>query len=54
MKIAYTIREAVEVSGLCRTTLWRLRKDGTLKGKCIGRRALIDAKSLHELVGCAS
>lgn len=54
MKIAYTIREASQASGLGRTTLWKLRKDGTLKEKCIGRRRLIDAQSLHELVGHAS
>jgi|UPI000834E3A7 predicted DNA-binding transcriptional regulator AlpA len=54
MKLAYTIREATQASGLGRTTLWKLRKDGTLKEKCIGRRRLIDAKSLHDLVASAS
>lgn len=54
MKLAYTIREATQASGLGRTTLWELRKDGTLKEKCIGRRRLIDAKSLHDLVASAS
>jgi excisionase family DNA binding protein len=39
--LAYTIREACEVSGIGRTSLYELLKTGTLRARKHGKRTLI-------------
>lgn len=53
-RLTYTIRESQEVSGLSHMTIWRRMRDGQLKSTKVGRRRLIDAHSLHQLIGIAS
>lgn len=53
-RLTYTIRESQEVSGLSHMTIWRKMRDGKLKSTKVGRRRLIDAHSLHQLIGIAS
>ena len=48
--LAYTIRDAVKVSGIGRTTIFRLLALGRLKATKIGRRTLIQADSLRTLI----
>ena len=40
-------REAQEVSGLSRGTLWKLVEAGHLPAAKVGRRVLLDAVGLH-------
>lgn len=47
--IAYRVSEAIDVSGLSRTTIYELIAAGKLKSKLVGRRRLIDAASLREI-----
>jgi excisionase family DNA binding protein len=49
-KLSYTVREATEVSGIPRTTLWRLTRAGRLQVSQIGSRVYILAASLQELL----
>ena len=49
-KLSYTVREATEVSGIPRTTLWRLTRAGRLRVSQIGRRVYILAASLQALL----
>lgn len=49
-KIAYSIREAVQVSSLSRSTLYNAISDGRLKARRVGGRRLVDAQSLHALI----
>lgn len=44
----YTIREAVEITGLHRHTLQARLRDGTIKGKLIGRTWRIYANELYK------
>lgn len=51
-KIAYSIREACQVSSLGRTTLFKMLADpaSPLKAVRIGGRTLVSAASLHALL----
>lgn len=48
--LAYSIGEACRVSSIGRTTLYKLIGDGTLEVRKIGKRTLVLASSLRELV----
>ena len=48
--IAYRIRDAARVSGLGRTTLYKLIGAGKLRAIRVGGRRLILAESLRELL----
>ena len=50
-RLAVGIDEATKLTGLSRSRLYQLIKDGELRTKHIGRRHLILASSLHELLG---
>ena len=50
-KLAYSIREACEASGLGRTTIYRQIKGGRLQVVHVGARTVIPAHSLHALLG---
>jgi excisionase family DNA binding protein len=45
-RIAFTIEQAVEVSGIGRTTLYAQIRDGHLIARKIGRRTIIMASDL--------
>lgn len=49
-KIAYSVREACEVSSLGRTSIYSHIASGRLKAKRIGGRTVIPAQSLHSLI----
>lgn len=49
-KRAYTIKDAVHVSSLGRTTIYSLIGSGLLKTVKVGGRRLISAESLHHLL----
>ena len=49
-KIAYSIREACEVSSLGRTTIYAHIASGRLKSTRIGGRTIIPADSLRALI----
>ena len=49
-KLAYTIPEAIKVTGIGRTTIYSMLQDGRLKGIKNGRRTLITAEALKELI----
>ena len=49
-RIAYSIKEACQVSSLGRTTLYSHISAGRLRVKRIGRRTLVLAESLHALI----
>jgi excisionase family DNA binding protein len=49
-KIAYSIREACQVSSLGRTTLYLHIAAGRLKVTRVGGRTLITAEALHALI----
>lgn len=51
MPLTYSIAEAVALTSVSRSTLYRAAKRGDLKAKRCGGRCLIDARSLHEFVG---
>ncbi|MEH2485871.1 helix-turn-helix transcriptional regulator [Bradyrhizobium sp. AZCC 2230] len=46
-----TVKEACRATGLSRTTLYERMADGTLLTKPVGRRRLVNVKSLLKLVG---
>ncbi|MBU1607184.1 MAG: helix-turn-helix domain-containing protein [Alphaproteobacteria bacterium] len=48
--ISYNISEAVRVSGLSRTTLYKLIHEKRLEKRKIGKRTLIPAASLRALI----
>lgn len=50
MAISYTVKEATRESGLSRGILYRLIAEGKLKSTTVGRRRLILARSLTELI----
>jgi excisionase family DNA binding protein len=50
-KIAYSIREACQVSSLGRTTLYKHIAAGRLRANRVGGRVVIPAESLLELIG---
>jgi excisionase family DNA binding protein len=45
--LACTIREACEVSGICRTSIYELLKTGGLRARKYGKRTLILHTDLH-------
>jgi excisionase family DNA binding protein len=47
-KIAYTLKELVEATGLSYTTLWRDRRDGKLRSVKPRGRILIPAEAVRE------
>lgn len=49
-RLAYTVNEALEATGLGRTTLYRLIAEGKLKAIKVGERTLIPAESLRSLI----
>ena len=49
-KLAYSIKEACELSSLGRTTLYALIKTGRLQVVKVGGRTLIPAAALHALL----
>lgn len=52
--LAYPFDQAAKISGLGRSTLYRLCNEGRLRKINIGRRALIDAASLRSLIADAA
>jgi excisionase family DNA binding protein len=48
--IAYSVNEACRVSSIGRTRIYGLIKDGHLKATKLGRRTLVDAESLKDLI----
>lgn len=53
-KIAYTVAEAINASGLGRTTIFALLKDGSLRKIKVGTRTLIFKSDLVALLEQAS
>jgi len=53
-RLTYTAREVQEITGLSPMTIWRKMRSGELKSTKLGGRRLIDAQSLHQLIGVAS
>jgi excisionase family DNA binding protein len=49
-KLAFTIQEAAASTGIGRTRIFALIKDGHLDARKFGRRTLIPATSLRSLV----
>lgn len=49
-KLAFTIPEAVNTSGIGRTMLYAMIKQGRLEARKLGNRTLIPASSLQALV----
>ena len=49
-----TYKEAEEISGLSRTTLWKLLSAGELKAARVGRAVRINRRSLAEYLERAS
>ena len=50
MRISFTMKEAAAATGLGRRTLYELIQEGALKSTTIGRRRLVDAQSLTDLI----
>ncbi|WP_060979213.1 MULTISPECIES: helix-turn-helix domain-containing protein [Pseudomonadota] len=50
-RLTYTVTEACQVSGLSRITIWRKVKAEQLRSRYVGRRCLIEAQSLHQMIG---
>ncbi|MFN3619609.1 helix-turn-helix domain-containing protein [Sphingorhabdus sp.] len=48
--LAYTINDAARVSGLGRTTLYKLAGEGKIELRKIGARSIITASSLRALI----
>lgn len=49
-RLAYSVAEAAKVSGLGRTTLYSLIASGELPSKKIGKRRIIPADGLRQLL----
>lgn len=47
---AISIKEAVQFTGISRTTLYKLMENGKLPYGCIGRRRLLHRNALRELL----
>ncbi len=52
-KLTYSVKEASAMTGLHPITIHRAIAADKLRSKLVGRRRLIDARSLHEYVGVA-
>lgn len=50
MRLSMTIKQAMEETGLGRRTIYELIGQGDLKSVKIGRRRLVNAKSLVEVI----
>ncbi|PHP17451.1 hypothetical protein CG471_22815 [Sphingobium sp. IP1] len=50
IRLAYSVAEAAQITGLGRTTLYSLISGGQLPSKKIGRRRLIAASDLHSML----
>ncbi len=50
VKLAYSIKEAVAVTSISRSTLYLMIGDGTIETRKIGKRTLIPAASLQRLI----
>ena len=50
-RLAFSVDEAAESLGVSANTVWKLIRDGVLRKVKVGRRTLIPATSLEELVG---
>jgi hypothetical protein len=48
--IAFSIKDAIRVSSLSRTTLYRLHKAGRLEIRTVGARKLVMADSLKRVI----
>ncbi|OYV50305.1 MAG: hypothetical protein B7Z78_11540 [Rhodospirillales bacterium 20-60-12] len=48
--LAYTISNAVKISGISRSGVYRLLKSGELQAKNLGKRTLVLHDSLKELI----
>lgn len=53
-RLTYSVNEASDLTGLHRITIHRAISKGFIKSKLVGRRRLIDARSLREYVGVAA
>lgn len=50
-KLTYSVKEASEMTGLHVITIHRALTAGKIRSKLVGRRRLIDARSLHDYIG---
>ncbi|MBH1944427.1 excisionase family DNA-binding protein [Erythrobacter sp. YJ-T3-07] len=50
-KLTYSVKEASELTGLHQITIHRALMANKIRSKLVGRRRLIDARSLHEYLG---
>jgi len=50
-KLTYSVKEASQMTGLHEITIHRAIAADKLRSKLVGRRRLIDARSLREFVG---
>lgn len=53
-RMAYSVKEAAELSGLSQRTVVRQIQRGTLRAVRISRRVVIPADALAEFLGCRS
>ncbi|MGX7953572.1 helix-turn-helix domain-containing protein [Tsuneonella sp. HG249] len=49
--LAYSVKEAIRISSIKKSSLYAAIKDGRLKISKVGRRTLIHAESLRALIG---
>lgn len=49
-KLAFTVREACQITGLARTTVYKLLRNGRLTRRKVGKRTLILASELEAFV----
>jgi len=49
-RLAYSVKEAVKATGLSRTTLYRMIRDGELPNVVVHSRRLIPAEALRNLI----
>lgn len=49
-KVSYSIKEATQITGLGRTTLWQAVEDGRLRCFKVGRRVLFSLEHLQEFL----
>jgi hypothetical protein len=49
-RLGYTIDDAIQGSGLGRTSIYALIGDGTLKSKMVCGRRIIDGESFRKLI----
>ena len=51
-RLAYSVKEAADLTGLSKRTITRQIQRGTLRAVRVSRRVVIPADSLAELLGC--